>query len=437
MDCQYGHHYFRKHDSKGKRLCLQGTRKIGCHATIRIKTFILYPEYAIGDVSGKSARQIKLLQENQLELLRKAIAEGDDICKVSKYFVSLPSEAAHSGHPTGSSGGYAQRIHPLLSDKISQLVAAGITDTNEVRRSLRFYVTNTLCKELGYQAKQSDRALYPTTTDIRNHVYSAKKALELSKLDQENTRLKIDQWQSTNSESSYFFRPFVLQDGEPAVKEEDKQRPSLTCSQTLLVIHQEKWQKQLLERYGNTMSMLDATYKTMKYELALFFLCVRTNVGYSVVAEFIVQEESAEKIAEALGVIKQWNPSWNPSFFMTDYSEAELLAIEQVFPSAKSFICDFHREQAWERWVRDHKHGLTKEQGEELLRLLRACASEESSDPSFGHPVDHSFQQRVTELKASSLWKNDRVKQWLSTKWLCCAEVSSVNVYIELVVSSV
>ena len=86
--------------------------------------------------------------------------------------------------------------------------------------------------------------------------------------------------------------------------------------------------------------MLDATYKTMKYELALFFLCGRTNVGYSVVAEFIVQEKSAEKIAEALGIIKQWNPSWNPPFFMTDYSEAELLAIEQVFPSPKSFLCE-------------------------------------------------------------------------------------------------
>ena len=83
--------------------------------------------------------------------------------------------------------------NPLLSDQIFQLVAARITDTNEVKRSLRFYVTNTLCKELGYQAKQGNRALYPTTTDIRNHVYSAKKALELSKLDQENTRLKIDQ----------------------------------------------------------------------------------------------------------------------------------------------------------------------------------------------------------------------------------------------------
>ena len=69
-------------------------------------------------------------------------------------------------------------------------------------------------------------------------------------------------------------------------------------------------------------------------------------MGYSVVAEFIVQEESAEKIAEALGIIKQWNPSWNHSFYMTDYSEAELLAIEQVFPSAKSIICDFHQEHA-------------------------------------------------------------------------------------------
>ena len=107
--------------------------------------------------------------------------------------LSLPSEAAHSGHPTGSSGGYAQRIHLLLSDQISQLVAAGITDTNEVRKSLRCYVTNTLCKELGYQAKQRDCTMYPTTTDIQNHVYSAKKALELSKLDQENTHLKIDQ----------------------------------------------------------------------------------------------------------------------------------------------------------------------------------------------------------------------------------------------------
>ena len=116
------------------------------------------------------------------------------------------------------------------------------------------------------------------------------------------------------------------------------------------VIHQEKGQKQLLEQYG------------IEYELAPV-LCVRTNMGYSVVAEFIMQEESGEKIAEALNVIKQQLESF---FFMTDYSEAELLAIQQVFPSAKSFICAFHREQAWEWWERDHKHGLTKQRQHKL-----------------------------------------------------------------------
>ena len=203
--------------------------------------------------------------------------------------------------------------------------------------------------------------------------------------------------------------------------------PPNEFAQSLLIVHQEKWQKQLLERYGNTLCLLDATYKTMKYELALFFLCVRTNVGYSVVAEFILQEETAEKIAEALEIIKQWNPTWNPDFFMTDYSEAELIAIEQVFPNTKCFLCDFHREQAWERWVRDHKHGLTKDQGDELLRLLRACASEVAPDPSLGHAVDHSFQQRVADLKASPIWKIQTVAQWFSTTWLCCAEVSNTE----------
>ena len=42
------------------------------------------------------------------------------------------------------------------------------------------------------------------------------------------------------------------------------------------------------------MSLIDATYKTTKYDLPLFFVTVRTNVGYKVVAHFIVQSETTE-----------------------------------------------------------------------------------------------------------------------------------------------
>ena len=72
------------------------------------------------------------------------------------------------------------------------------------------------------------------------------------------------------------------------------------CSQTFLYVHQTQWQKTLLERYGNNISLIDATYKTTRYDLALFFICVKTNVGYSVVGEFITQAETAEHISEAL-----------------------------------------------------------------------------------------------------------------------------------------
>ena len=88
-------------------------------------------------------------------------------------------------------------------------------------------------------------------------------------------------------------------------------------------MHQENWQQQLLQKYENVIAMIDATYKTTRYDLALFFICVRTNVGYMVIAEFIVQSETSELISEALNILKSWNPGWHPTYFMSDYSEAE------------------------------------------------------------------------------------------------------------------
>ena len=122
--------------------------------------------------------------------------------------------------------------------------------------------------------------------------------------------------------------------------------------ETLLYVHQDQWQRELLQRYGNNVTLLDATYKTTKYDLALFFLCVKTNVGYSVVGEFIIQSENAEQISEALGILKTWNQEWKPKYFIVDYSEAEMQATEESFLETKVYICDFHREQAWERWCK-------------------------------------------------------------------------------------
>jgi len=54
-----------------------------------------------------------------------------------------------------------------------------------------------------------------------------------------------------------------------------------------LYVHQDQWQKDLLLRYGNLLTLMDATYKITKYSIPLFFLCVKTNVVHSF-GEFIV-----------------------------------------------------------------------------------------------------------------------------------------------------
>lgn len=137
------------------------------------------------------------------------------------------------------------------------------------------------------------------------------------------------------------------------------------------------------------------------YELPLFFICVKTNVGYSIVADFIVQFETSSHIEEALKVLRRWNPSWQPSHFMCDYSDAEIAALQASFPSVKVNLCDFHREQAWERWMKDQKHGVSTE---EAVEVLRACAWAPPAEDHEKLPFDHHYKAAVNKLKESNVW---------------------------------
>ena len=61
-------------------------------------------------------------------------------------------------------------------------------------------------------------------------------------------------------------------------------------------------------RYGNDICLLDTTNKATTYALSLVFVAVKTNVHYQIVASFVTENETTESIAEALGVVRDWNP---------------------------------------------------------------------------------------------------------------------------------
>ena len=358
--------------------------------------------------------------------MKQELKTGKVLEVVHKYLVRLPTEEAHhTCHPTKGAMGFSQRIHPDLIVKIQELVCTGITDPLVVQRLLRQHVCNCMCAS--NPADPNDRSYFPLLDDVRNHVNRAKQSLKLSVIDQENAVKKVEQWKMLSPEAHFLFRPYHGEVEQPNEDEEDLQNEEDLQEHskiTLLWVHQEVWQQQLMAKYGNTIALMDATYKTTRYELPLFFISVRTNSGYCVVADFIVQSESTEHVTEALQVIKQWNPSWNPNYFMTDYSEAEIAALEAVFEDSYVYLCDFHREQAWERWIRDKNHKLSASDAEWLLCQLRACAWAPSSTPDEQVPVDHHFQQAVAVIQQSNLWKtNESVRQWVTNTWLKVSKV--------------
>ena len=440
LECQFGPQYYKETHSKSSRVKVQGTRKIGCHAHIIIKKCVFYPDYEVQDDGTTVA--VRTLKRRRMQELKQQLEKDASLVQTTTaYFISMPTEDAHHGHPTGGGvAGFSQRMNDKVASKITEIVATGITNIPQVRSLLCHYVMSDLCK--GSPPDPNDRAYFPLDNDLKNHIYMARRALQLSCLDQENALLKIEQWKKTDPDSTHFFRPFIEKmskektPSETAPQAQKKENYTSTdmykgnngaddnaaihtttsYEQPFLWLHQANWQKQLLARYGNTISLIDATYKTTRYELALFFICVRTNVGYSVVAEFITQSESAEHIEEPLRMLKSWNPEWKPRFFMSDYSEAELAAVQAVFPSTTLYLCDFHREQAWVRWCRDHKHGLTQTEANTLLEHLRACAW---APPADGDDPGRLYKLAVDNLKASPVWKKHHsVRQWLSNMWL-------------------
>ena len=240
---------------------------------------------------------------------------------------------------TLQAGGLLQQIDPRLINEISRLTNnEGVVNVVEMKRHLSNFVKTNMFANSPIPPRTNKR-YFPTRSTIKNHIYAAIMKQQLSTIDQRTSKKKIQTWQEESPEDNFKFRPYV--EPEKVVHKEESEEDMdndndeviLTLGEeALLFVHQTKWQRRLLLRYGNELTLLDATYKTTKYALPLFFLVVKTNVDYQVVASFVTQSETTEAVKEALQVMKEWTPDWSPKSFMVDNADQEINAIEQLFP---------------------------------------------------------------------------------------------------------
>ena len=66
--------------------------------------------------------------------------------------------------------------------------------------------------------------------------------------------------------------------------------------------------KYLYQKYAPYLVLLDATYKTTKYALPLFFAVVKTNLNFQVVEVLVFQEETKDMIKKGLQIINDGIP---------------------------------------------------------------------------------------------------------------------------------
>ena len=183
--------------------------------------------------------------------------------------------------------------------------------------------------------------------------------------------------------STFFFK--IGSDDEEGEKESDKeiniefdeirQNVDNSCFEDgkMLFVYQSSEMKHIFNTYGNQLVLLDATYKTTKYALPLFFLVVKTNVNFQVCPVFVIQEESTDMMLKTLNTVKKWNPKVTPKYAFVDFDEMEITALESVYPNVKVFLCNFHKEQAWNRWVNKADNGVANVE-DQVKVYLRSIA---------------------------------------------------------------
>ncbi|KAK2564391.1 hypothetical protein P5673_011818 [Acropora cervicornis] len=319
-----------------------------------------------------------------------------------KYLITLPDPCQHRNHITGKAAGVREPVDPIIKEKIVELSHQGTRKVSEMRRHLEAFVKSDLLVG-GHVLDKMRRRFFRTNKDI----YRAQVAHRFSALDQKNLDALIVQLNKDSPSDAFFYRPHSSNCDDNKENDHDSRidaqedtptdevpdpAPSGSEDQTLLFCHQTVEQRELLKNY---------------------------------------EEE------EELNVFKKWHLTWCPAYFMVDFAEEEIQALENVFSvivlfltntilsgftsqlcpilllspfaGSKVLLCDFHRDEAWLEWASKSDNGVASIK-ETILDLLRKVAYAVTTTDSAA---------AAKNLQNSKFWNdNEKLRMWFRKKWL-------------------
>ncbi|XP_067301062.1 calcium-responsive transcription factor isoform X2 [Pseudorasbora parva] len=218
MECQFGP---RRKGVQPKKGAEQETSqnilyKATCPARIYIKKVRKFLEYKVPTDPKADKKVVRQEQEKAFFNLKKSLW---DVGGIVRYYIQLPTEKAHLYHDVDTANlpplpeeicfaeeelneeeeteteelgseamqdvmmedgtALPSRLHPLVAEKICELVAQGHNQVYTVRKQLRRFVEHEMFKSEEVPERHN-LCYFPTVNDIKNHIHEAQKALQLT-----------------------------------------------------------------------------------------------------------------------------------------------------------------------------------------------------------------------------------------------------------------
>ncbi|KAM4634766.1 uncharacterized protein ACJ7VT_003335 isoform 2-T2 [Polymixia lowei] len=365
------------HGKKRRRHLLIKTKKLSCPALIGVTRIAKFPGFKLDKADRIRERKTKS------RALRLALqTDPKSVQWKDLYFIRIPCLSDHSGHPIGEGAEEVDdRVRALIKGKVQE----GMTKVAEIKKYMVQFVHNELFPD---SAPPQLRAFFPKEKTVRSIMKQARTEIHFTKIDLANLLALAESWKRQAPKVNFLLR----------VQSE---------SENLLLCYQTDWQQDLLQLYGREVCFLDAVYRRTQFPLPIYFLCVRTNVSLMVVGLFVVQTKSTEALVEALGIFKQWNPTWVPRYILNEDCPKEIVAVETAFTGCQAVFNDYLREKTWTQWLCNGKRTIVN--NTEILEMMCAVAGALTRD---------QHQGALQRLQESSIWKRPLFKNWFTNKWL-------------------
>ncbi|XP_049340552.1 calcium-responsive transcription factor isoform X3 [Astyanax mexicanus] len=217
MECQFGPRRkgVQLKKGTGQETSQNPSYKATCPARIYIKKVRKFPDYKVPVDPKVDKKLVRQEQEKAFCNLKKKLW---DTGGVIRYYIQLPTQKAHLYHdidiallpPPPEQPGFPKeeneeendedeevqkdgeevveeedvslvpsRLHPLVAEKINELVARGCNQVYSIRKQLRKFVEREMFKADSVPERHN-LCYFPTVNDIKNHMHEAQKYLHLT-----------------------------------------------------------------------------------------------------------------------------------------------------------------------------------------------------------------------------------------------------------------